>query len=625
VTQLAVAVAMPTGDGRFGVLRAGTYGRGIWSIPLVTAAYPAAPAMTLNPTSLSFGSQQVGTESAASTVTVTNSGNAPLTVTSAVASGDFVESDHCVGTAIAVSASCTVSINFAPTATGTRTGLLTVYGNVSGGQATATLTGNATAAAAIVLTPTTLTFDPTNIGATSAAQNVTISNTGGNPAAIGQISIAGDFAIAANTCGATLAPQTGCTVSIDFAPTAAGMRTGTLSVVDRVGTQVANLTGTGQAPASDTLAPLALSFAAQPLNTASAAQQVTLTNAGDVSLTLIAARTTGDFSVVNGCGATLPGHATCALSVTYTPKSVGAETGVLTVSDVLRSQTVALTGIGVAPPGVSISPSVGIAYPATAVGQSSTTQTVTLTDNGGLPLSISGVTVAGDFSLAANTCGSTLAPLAACTLQVAFAPTVAGARTGSLAIADNATGSPQTVALSGIGIDFTLAADGPATATIASGATATYLLLLKSVAGVPGNAVFTCSGIPAYATCTVSPSTTTLDAQNGTVVTVTIATGVSSGELRRPNLWWNGPGIWLALLVPFGLAWRRRGRVLPMLLLLALALGLGGCSSVGRTIPGLGGGAGGSSPVTPTGSYGITVAGSSAGLVRAVNLTLVVQ
>jgi hypothetical protein len=311
--------------------------------------------------------------------------------------------------------------------------------------------------------------------------------------------------------------------------------------------------------------------------------------------------------------------------VTYTPKSVGAETGVLTVSDVLRSQTVALNGIGIAPPGVSISPSVGVAFPATAVGQNSASQTVTLTNNGGLPLSISGVTVAGDFSLVANTCGSTLAPLAACTLQVAFAPTVAGARTGSLAIADNATGSPQTVALSSIGIDFTLAADGPATATIASGATATYLLLLTSVAGVPGNAVFTCSGIPAYATCTVSPATTALFTQSGTVLTVTIATGVSSGKLRRPNLGWEGSGIWLGLLVPFGLAWRRRGRVLPMVLLVAVALGVSGCTAVGRTIPGSGGGGVGSSPVTSSGSYGITVAGSSAGLVRAVDLTLVVQ
>jgi hypothetical protein len=625
VTQLAAAVAMPTGDGRTGVLRAGTYGRGIWSIPLATAAYPAAPAMTLNPSSLSFGSEQVGTESAASTVIVSNSGNAPLTVTSAVASGDFVESDNCVGAAIAISASCTVSVRFAPTATGTRTGLLTVYGNVSGGQATATLSGNGTAPASIVLTPTTLTFAATNTGLASPAQNVTISNTGGNPAAISQISVAGDFAITANTCGTTLAAQTGCTVSLDFAPTASGTRSGTLTVADSVGTQVANLTGMGQAPATDTLAPLALSFAAQQLNTASAAQQVTLTNAGDASLTLIAAQTTGDFAVVNGCGATLLGHSTCALSVTYTPKSVGAETGVLTVSDALRSQTVALTGTGVAPPGVSISPSGGVAYAATAVGQSSTTQTVTLTNNGGLPLSIASVTVTGDFAITANTCGSTLAPAAACTLQVAFAPTAGGARGGSLAIADNASGSPQTVALSGIGIDFALAADGPTTATISSGQTATYLLLLSSAAGVPGNAVFTCSGVPSYATCTVSPATTALYAQNGTVITVTIATGVSTGELRRPKLGWDGPGIWLALLVPFGLAWRRRGRVLPMVLLAAVALGVGGCTAVGRTIPGSGGSGGGTPVVTPPGSSGIAVAASSAGLVRAVNLTLVVQ
>ena len=74
--------------------------------------------------------------------------------------------------------------------------------------------------------------------------------------------------------------------------------------------------------------PLSLSFAAQQLNTASAAQQVTLTNAGDAALTLVAAQiTSGDFAVVNGCGNSLAGHSACALTVAFVPKSVGAGGG----------------------------------------------------------------------------------------------------------------------------------------------------------------------------------------------------------------------------------------------------------------------------------------------------------
>ena len=159
--------------------------------------------------------------------------------------------------------------------------------------------------------------------------------------------VSGDFAIAANTCATTLAAQNSCTISVVFRPTASGVRNGTLTVVDDAGTQVATLTGTGTTPATDARAPGGLSFAPQQLNTVSATQAVTLTNAGDVALTLIAAAiTSGDFTVVNSCGNSLAAHASCTLNVAYVPKNLGAETGVLTVSDQFRSQTVTLMGTG---------------------------------------------------------------------------------------------------------------------------------------------------------------------------------------------------------------------------------------------------------------------------------------
>lgn len=622
VTQLTAAARMSTGDGRTGELRAGTYGRGIWEIPLLTAVYPAAPRMTLSPSPVAFASQQVGTQSASVTVTVTDTGNAPLSVTSIVTSADFVETDGCSGTTIAAGATCAIAVSFAPAAQGPLTGTLTVYGNVAGGQAVVELSGAGTAPASIVLTPVSLAFGVQAVGGASAAQNVAVSNTGGSAATLGSATATGDFTVSANTCGTSLAAGTGCTVSIEFAPTASGARAGTLTVADSAGTQVAQLTGTGVSPATDGLAPLALTFAAQEIGTSSAVQQVTLTNAGDAALTLIAATVSGDFTAVNGCGASLPGHSACALQVAYVPKSVGAEAGVLSVADEFRTQTVALVGTGRAPPGVSLSPTGGLGFAATAVGQSAAGQSVTLTNNGGLPLAVSGAAVSGDFAVGTNTCGASLAAGAQCTVSVAFAPTTAGLRTGVLTLTDNAASSPQTLPLSGTGVDFALAADGPVSQTISSGQSATYLLLLSAVAGVPGGAVFTCSGVPAAATCTVVPGTAALDAAGGTVVTVTIATGVAGARLEGPRMPWSGPLGWLAVLVPAGLlARRRRRRLAAGLLLLA---GLAGCATIGRTIPP---GSGGTTPsvATPQGSYTIVVAGSSVGLVRAVNLTLVVQ
>lgn len=626
VTALAAAPAMPTRDGRTGELRAATYGRGIWQIPLLTAASAVQPAITLSPTALTFTTQAVATSSPAQTVTVTNTGSAPLIVSQVMMTGDFNETDTCTG-AIAPSLTCTIDVRFLPTATGSRTGILTVYGNVSGGQATATLTGTGSPAAAIVLNPITLTFSSTNVNATSPAQNVTISNTGAAPAALQATSITGDFHLTANTCGTTLAANTGCTVSIAFTPTASGTRTGSFSLTDDAGTQTASLTGIGTAPATDALSPLSLTFAAQQLTTSSTPQQITLTNSGDVPLTLIAAQiASGDFTVVNACGNSLNAHSSCSLAVAFQPRSIGAATGALTVSDQYRTQTVALSGTGIAPPGVSLAPASPLDFPATGVGLSALSPTITLSNNNLSPLLLQNLTVTGDFAIApaSNTCGSSLAATTACTLQLAFTPTSAGPRTGFLTITDDSPTSPHILQVAGTGVDFTLTANGSTTVTIASGQSAVYPLLLTSAATTPGTASFTCTGAPANSTCNVTPGSIALGST--ATISVTVLTGVSSAALTPPPLR-NGRALWLAGLLPLGLLLLRRARLprLGGLALLCVLVALSGCGS-GRVIPppGYPNQPPGTSP-TPSGTYAIVVSATSAGLTRTVNLTLIVQ
>jgi hypothetical protein len=628
VTGLAAAAGMATGDGRFGELRAATYGRGIWQIPLLTAGIPGA-AMTLTPASLTFAGQAVATASGAQTISVTNSGTASLTVTQVAVSGDFNETDTCVGTPVAPGATCTVQVEFLPTATGTRAGVLTVYGNVAGGQATAVLTGVGTPAAAIVLNPIALTFPSTNVGATSAAQDITISNTGTVTVTLGNPAVTGDFTLTANTCGPALGPNVGCTVAIAFGPSASGTRTGSLTITDSVGTQTASLTGIGAQPATDALAPFSLTFPAQQLNTASATQAVVLTNSGDAALTLIAAQiASGDFTVVNGCGNSLNGHSTCSLLVAFVPKSVGAGAGLLTVSDVYRSQTVALNGTGVAPPGVSLSPESAIAYGAIGIGLGSSAQSVTLTNNGGVPLSIQSIATVGDFAIVAgsDTCGASLAPNSACTLLVLFAPSAVGPRAGSLSVIDNAANSPQTLQLSGAGVDFALNPNGNTAATVGAGISAVYPLILTSAAGTPGTVTFTCGPVPAHATCTVVPANPSLGGT--TTISATVATSVAGAALQWPPIPNRPQGVWLVGLVPLGLlpfAFRRRHmRRTARLLLAGCVLFTLGCGA-SRLIPLTNESSGGSTAPTPSGTYNLVVSGTSAGLTRSVNLTLIVQ
>ena len=631
VVALSAGAKLSTGDGRIGMLRAGTYGRGLWQTPLLAAGTLIQPAIKLAPTSFTFASQQVGTQSSPQTLTITSTGNGPVTFGTFVLTGDFAETDNCAGQTVAVNSTCTAQIVFAPTAIGARSGQLTIYADISGGQAIVPLNGTATAPAAIVLTPLSLTFAATIVNQTTAAQIITVANTGGNAATLQTPVIVGetsDFTINADTCTATLATQTACSVSIVFSPTVSGARSATLSVVDNLGTasaatQTAQLTGTGNAPATDTLSPLSLTFAQQQIGTTSASQQVTLSNTGGVALTLIAASVSpGDFSVVNSCGNSLSAHSSCVLNVTFAPTATGARSATLTVTDQFRFQTVLLNGSGIAGPGVSLSPFF-LTFPATGVGLTAVAQSLVLTNNGGLPLTITNLAVSAGFNLAANTCGTTVAANAVCNLTVVFAPTAAGAISGALTFTDNAPAGVQSTNLSGTGIDFSLTAAGNTTLTLAgSGATGNYPMLLSSLAGLTGNVALTCAGAPTNSTCVVAPSVAPLGGT--TTISVTVETAVTVADLMPPAKPFSTRSlIVLALLLPIGLALRRR-RVVQLVLLACIFGFLGGCGT-SRIIPGGGGGTGPTGIPTPAGTYTLVVGASSSGLTHSVNVALVVQ
>jgi hypothetical protein len=632
VITLAAAVNLPTNDGRRGLLRAATYGRGIWQTPLLTASTLNTPALTLSATSFTFAAQQVATQSAAQTLILTSSGNGTVTFGTPVITGDFAETDNCAGHTIPVNASCSVSILFAPTASGARSGQLTIYANIPGGQATVALNGTGTAPAAILLTPLTLTFAATVVNQTAAAQIITVANTGGTAATLQTPFITGeptDFLINANTCGTTLAPSTACSISIVFTPTASGARSAALSITDSAGTpsvatQTAQLSGIGSAPATDTLSPSALTFAQQQIGTTSAAQQVTLSNTGGVALTLIAAGISlGDFSVVNACGNSLAAHSSCVFNVTFAPTAIGIHTAALTITDQFHYQIVTLTGYGIAGPGVSLSP-VRLSFPSTGVGLTAIAQTLTLSNNGGLPLAITNLAVTPGFNLAANTCGTTLAINAACTLTVVFAPTTPGLISGALTFTDNAPAGIQTTDLAGTGIDFSLTDNGATTLTLpGTGASGNYPMLLSSLASLSGNVALSCTGAPANASCIVSPSVAPLGGT--TTISVTVQTNVPLAALKIPAKPFASRSlIVFALLLPLALVARRR-RYVRLALTVALTCAIGAISGCGanRIIPGSAG-PGGTAPTAP-GTYTLTVTASSAGLNHSVNVALVVQ
>jgi hypothetical protein len=433
-------------------------------------------ALTFTPTSLTFAGQAVGTTSASQTSTVRNVSAAAVTI-SAIAltgtnAGDYGQTNTCPGS-LAANATCTVTVTFTPTASGTRTASLQVTDSGTGSPHTLALTGTGTTAGGITLAPTSLGFGSQRVGTTAAAQTISVTSSGSAPLSISAIAVtgtnAGDFA-QTNNCPiapATLAVNSSCTVSVTFTPSATGSRSASMSITDNAAgsPQTAAVTGTGTAPAV-TLTPASLTFAGQTVGTTSPSQGATLRNSGTaplaISAIVVAGTNAADFAQLNDCPlspTTLAVNATCTINVTFAPGGSGPRSAAVTISDDASGspQSLGLSGTGLAAaPGVGLAPT-SLDFAARAVGSTSAAQSTTLTNTGNAALTISSIGITGtnaaDFAQTSTcpTSPSTLAAGASCSISVTFTPSAGGARTAAVSVTDDASGSPQTVALTGTG------------------------------------------------------------------------------------------------------------------------------------------------------------------------------
>jgi hypothetical protein len=301
-----------------------------------------------------------------------------------------------------------------------------------------------------------------NVGSTSASQYVTLTNKGTSALTISSIAVTGTNAssfVFANTCGTSLAAGANCTIHGHFAPTKGGALTAAVTITDSAAgsPQTIALTGAGVVPPV-TLSATSLSFGSVTVGSASNSQVVTLTNTGTATLTITSIAVTGangsSFVFANTCGTSLAAGANCTIHGHFAPAVAGALTASITITDSATTspQSIALSGTGVEPP-VTLS-TTKVSFAATKVGTSSSSQSVTMTNTGSATLTIASIAVTGaDASsfVFANTCGSSLAVGANCTIHGHFAPTTTGALTAAVTITDSAAGSPQSIALSGTG------------------------------------------------------------------------------------------------------------------------------------------------------------------------------
>ena len=432
-----------------------------------------APIASATPTSLAFAATALGATSASKTVTLSNSGNAPLGPISFSASGPFtVLPGTCrAGGSVAAGASCTVTVRFKPIAVGTATGRLTFVHNATPTTTAVALSGTGVAAAApvAVLSPTSLAFASTVVGNTSSARSVTLSNTG-NAALLMKSVVSSSptvFVVSGGTCvaGGSVAAGANCTVALKFKPAVAGSASGTLTFSHNANPATSKVALSGIAVAAAPVAsvtPAALTYS-EVVGSTSADQIVTVANTGKAPLLLSAVTVggaqAGEFAkaTTSTCGASVAAGASCTLRMNFTPAAVGVRKGTLSIAHNAPGSpaVVALNGTGTATPQPVVSVNKNsISFSALPLG-SSATQSLIVTNSGHATLVLASLKLAGsqpaDYVLGGScAAGMNIAVAQTCTISVRFTASVVGTRTASLDIASNAP--TVKVGLSGVAV-----------------------------------------------------------------------------------------------------------------------------------------------------------------------------
>jgi len=428
------------------------------AIALSGSGTATQPQLTINPSSVAFGSVSVGS-SGTQSVMLTNAGTAALTVTSALPSGTgFSMSGASMPMTIAAGGSASFSAIFTPTSTGAATGSISIASNAPGSPASIALSGTGIEGQ-LGANPSSVNFGSVAVGS-NGTQSITLTNSGSASVTISGATVTGaGLSISGLSTPLALGAGLSTTFSAKFAPTTAGSVSGSISIVSNAPSSPTTITlsGTGLQPqlaATPTSAP----FGNVTTGTSNS-QTISLTNGGTATVTISSVTATGAGFSTTGITApvTIAAGKAATFDAVFAPSAAGSVTGSITVvSNAPTSPlTISLSGTGIAATRVLGLSSSTLSFGNVNVG-STGALTSTLTNNGNSNVLISGVTVTGAaFSASGVTAGETLTPSQSVTVTAQFTPTAAGLVSGSVSIASNATNSPATITVSGTGVAAT--------------------------------------------------------------------------------------------------------------------------------------------------------------------------
>src|SRR6202522_1572004 len=428
---------------------------GYTSSPKTQPSNPGAGAGILSPsvTSVSFGSVAVG-NTAAQSLTVTNTGLGTVTIGSAAMTGAgiTVVGGNPAGT-IGVGQSSTIQLQFAPISEGAINGSLTIVSDASNSPLAIAITGTGTQAG-LTIAPSALTFGNVIVGQ-SGTQSVKLTNSGNSSVTINMATVAGTgFGISGLSLPKTLTGGESLSFSAQFAPTANGAETGSITFTDNApgSPQVVSMVGTGVATNSTLVANPGSEAFGNVATGSNSQKTITLTNNGNASATITAVSATGTGFSAMGLSnpLVLAVNQSTTFTAQFAPTTAGAVAGSILITSTASDPTVSIALSGTGVQGDLTSNPASINFGSLLVGASGSVS-VTLTNAGTASVASSSGSASGTgFSMSGLT-PATLNAGQSTSFTAKFSPTTAGSASGSISIGSNAPGSPLSIALSGSG------------------------------------------------------------------------------------------------------------------------------------------------------------------------------
>jgi hypothetical protein len=469
----------------------------------------SAGSLGMSTLSLDFGSVSVAGSKTLS-LTATNNGTTEITVSSVTLSAtQFTLSQPTIPVKIAAGQSSSMSVVFAPTATGSVTGSMSITSDASNGSVTVALQGAGLGAGQLSASPTSLSFGSLPLGKNQTLP-VTLTNVGNSSATISQATVTGaGFSVSGLSLPLTLAVGQSTNFNVVFAPQASGAVRGNVAIVSDAIDSPLNLplTGTGLPPGSLSANPPSISFSNVQVGNNQSIPE-TLTNSSGASVTITQAVVTGAGFSVSGLSlpVTLAAGQSTGFSVVFTPQSAGSVSGNLAVLSNASNSTLNIPLAGTAIQPGTLTPTLpSVNFGNVQVGHNKSVAE-TVTNTGGSDVHISQATATGTgFSVSGINPPLTLAAGHSITFNVVFTPPSAGSDNGNLAITSDASNPTLNIGLTGNGTPAGQLTVNPATLSfgnvvvgqssqktaqlLASGATVTVSSVNIS------NADFTVSGL----------------------------------------------------------------------------------------------------------------------------------